>query len=242
MRSMSARRVIEVSLACLLSAGTAHSANPSPGYYLAEGGWGDLKIKPSNGKALPFKLLALGPNAHTCDLEGVIEGNRAILEGEGGKACTVVFSASPGLVGVAPVDNEPCRGYCGVRAWFAKTYILPAAKCTPAAKASAQKRFTALYRAKSYTQALAELAPMLTECSKTLHWIEEGHIRNDVAVTQYHLGRIDECKSTLAPVLRDATGDEDSLREALPPTDFDSFLPIAKAAWFNAKLCSSGAK
>lgn len=239
---MNTRLLARVSLACLLGAATAQAGNPTPGYYLAEGGWGDLEIKPSNGKALPFKLLALGPNAHTCDLEGVIQGDRAVLEGEEGKACTVAFSASPGQIRVAPVANEPCRSYCGMRAWFAGTYILPSPKCTPTAKASAQKRFTTLYRSKSYAQALAELAPILSECSKTLHWIEEGHIRNDVAVTQYHLGRIDECKTTLAPVLKDATGDEDSLREALPPTDFDSFLPIAKSAWFNARLCSSGAK
>lgn len=240
---MVTRLFVKTFMGCVLTAGIAHAASPSPGYYLAEGGWGHLEIKPSSGKSLPFKLFALGANAHTCNLEGVIKGDRAVLDGlEDGKACTVVFSASSGSIQVVPVENEPCRGYCGMRAWFAGTYVLPGQKCTPEAKDRAQKRFTSFYRAKSYAEALAELTPVLSECHRMLHWIEEGHIRNDVAVTQYHLGRIDECRNTLAPVLKDAGGDEEKLRENLPPTDFDSFLPIAKAAWFNAKLCSSGAK
>ncbi|MBL8513817.1 MAG: hypothetical protein JNJ55_07475 [Betaproteobacteria bacterium] len=138
--------------------------------------------------------------------------------------------------------GKGCHYFCGVRASFEGKYYLPPAKCTPAAKKAAQARFNARYRAKSYEKALGELAPILAECGKTLYWLEEGQLRNDVAIAQYHLGRRQECLRTLAPTLkfaRDAEkGEGEGNRVGLPPVDAESFQPIFNAAKFNSDLCA----
>ena len=109
----------------------------------------------------------------------------------------------------------------------------------PEAKLATRRRFAALYRAKAYRQAESVLAPLLTECEQTLDWLESGQIRNDVAVTLFHLGRRAECLDALKPVLDMAGQDEGGLRQGMPPTDFEFFLPIARAAWHNARLCGA---
>ena len=149
---MNAASIGRVAFAALLVTAAAHAANPVPGHYVAEGGWGYLDIKQPAAKGQPFKLESVGSNAHTCELEGFVKNGRAVLESSlAGKTCTVVFTPSAGAVTVAAVADEPCRDYCGMRAWFAGTYLLP-------------------------------------------------------------------------------------------PSDFDNYLPVAKAAWYNAKLCAGGAK
>lgn len=238
---MNASPIKRIFLVCLLGAGPVHAAGPSPGHYLAEGGRGDLEIKPAGDKSLRFRLTATGENGHGCDLRGTIKDGRAVLPtGNEGKACTVVFSAAPGSVHVESIDNSgACRDFCGARAWFDGTYLF-AARCTRAAKSAARQRFGALYRAGSYARALAELAPVLDECRTVLHWMDAARLRNDIAITQYHLGQLSECRNTLAPVLEYAEGGERQLRNALPPADFERFLPVAKAAWHNASLCQAG--
>lgn len=135
-------------------------------------------------------------------------------------------------------DAAACRHFCGARAGFTGTYLLPSPNCTPKAKAAARRRFDDQYRAKSYEQASSTPVPLLNECAETLGWLESGRIRNDLAVAQFHAGKPDECLATLTPVLEMTTNNEEDLRNKLSPADFDSYLPIGKAAWTNAKLCS----
>lgn len=217
---------------------TAQAVTLSPGYYVTENGWGELTIRPAQGEAQPFRLDVSGANGHSCELTGQIRNGRAVLDGMvAGKPCTVSFVAADQRISVRASSFEACRMFCGNRAWFDGTYLRPPAACTPPARRATQQRFQALYKARNYAGALAELAPLLEQCSTTLAWTDAGRVRNDVAITQYHLGRLDDCRATLAPVLAQATRDEASLRDKLPPTDFDLFLPIARAAWFNARLC-----
>lgn len=220
----------------------AQAENIKPGRYVIEGGGGHLDIQSPKGKTFPFKIMIVGPNLHTCDLEGNIKSNRAILPGlETDKACTIKFSPSAGMIKVI-AEYTDCSGYCGMRAWFGGNYILPSSQCRSSSIEKTHEQFDKLYRAKSYTEALSKLMPVISACNKTLHWMDIGAIRNDIAITQYHLGQLDECKKTLEPVLEYAHKDEDQLRENLPPGDFDSFLPIAKATWHNKKLCDGTAK
>lgn len=229
-------------LSVFLDVSLVHAAALEPGVYLTEAGKGHLEIQRSSGKALPFRLFSLGPNGHTCDLEGAIEGDRATLRTtDAGSACIVVFSASFKSVRVRPVDDGPCLEFCGLNAGFAGTYVRPGERCTPKAKAVSRDRFAALYREGAYARAAAELEPILSECHRTLHWLEAAEIRNDLAITQYHRRRFDQCRQLLTPVLKDAEGGEGELRKVLAPADFDSFMPLAKAARANDKLCTAGA-
>lgn len=218
-------------------AGSAAAADPAPGTYIAEGGSGSLKIT-RRGQALNFAIDTVGANGHLCGLDGRIANARAVLPTMmPGKTCTVTFTPSPGAVEVGVLDNEPCRDFCGMRAWFPGTYLLPPAECQAAAYTAARRRFNTLYRAKAYAQAEAALSPLLAQCAKTTDWFEEGRVRNDLAITLYHLGQREKCAALLKPVL-ERGANEDQLRENLPPSDFDSYLPIARAAWHNARLCA----
>ncbi len=62
----------------------------------------------------------------------------------------------------------------------------------------------------------------------------------------WHLGRPGECVAALDATLAAASDDEASLaavlREqgmALPPGDWDAYLPIARATWFNRSKCET---
>jgi hypothetical protein len=125
-----------------------------------------------------------------------------------------------------------------MRAGFDGRYFVPAAGCRNSERRAAQARFGKLYKAKDYGGALPVLQNVLATCAPTLFWLEEAQTRNDIAVTLYHLDRKDECLAVLKPTI-DAYGkSEKEITEGLPPTDADNILPLVKAAWYNAKLCS----
>src|SRR3954468_21666922 len=69
---------------------------------------------------------------------------------------------------------------------------------------------------------------------------DAGWIRNDLAVTQYHLGRLSECQATLAPLAEDAAKTADELRRVFPPFDFGVYWPILQATRHNLRLCAGG--
>lgn len=211
-----------------------------PGVYISDGGGGTLDIRVQTARARwPFRLTSVGGNGHICDLEGTIVNDRAMVEvGKDAEPCQVAFKAEQGAISVETSTPEACSNFCGARAYFVGTYSRPPPRCAPKARAEAQGRFDKLYRAKDYKGALAELTPILSACGNFLGLLESSQLRNDVAITQYHLGRFSDCGTTLAPVLEIAGDDEEELRDHLPPTDFDNFIPLARAAWYNAKLCA----
>lgn len=234
------RAALLAGLAGWFTATAAWAADPAPGTYITEGGWGTLVVSRSGAKGLQFRLGAMGANGHSCDLRGTIVDGKASLEvGLGEPACSVSFKARPGSVDVEASDSASCRFFCGMRAWFEGSYLQPSPACTSGAKTATRRRFATLYRAKSYGQAASVLAPVLQECAQTLNGLESGRLRNDMAITLFHLGRRDECLDMLKPVLELAGKDEDELRQALPPSDFELYLPIARAAWHNARLCGA---
>ena len=58
-----------------------------------------------------------------------------------------------------------------------------------------------------------------------------------LALTQYHLGRLADCRKTLAPLAEDAARSDDDLQRDLFPNDFAETLPIVRATRHNLKLC-----
>jgi hypothetical protein len=72
-----------------------------------------------------------------------------------------------------------------------------------------------------------------------MSWLETASIRNDLAVTQYHLHDRAACLSTLDPLAADAAKSDAAIRENFPPTDADDYLPLVKAARTNLKLCNA---
>lgn len=220
----------------------AESPSIKAGKYIAEGGWGDLTITKSK-QQLHFSILSMGANAHVCDLDGEIKNNRASLETDD-QPCIIDFTPQGSHIQVD--GDENCRYYCGARAFFSGLYLKPESGCSDKERASTRKKFKKLYDGEEYESAVTTLEPLLSQCEKTLDWIEDGRIRNDLAVAYYHLEKFAECQETLEPLQNSVgqTGEklpqtEQELKELLPPSDFEMFLPVAKATWHNTRLCSA---
>lgn len=186
--------------------------------------------------SLKFKVDAFGANGHTCSLEGDIHDNQAKLDGEEGM-CVVTFDAS--VKGIDVHGTDPCRFYCGMRARFDGMYFKPAAGCSSDERSRTHDAFKSSYAKKDYAAARAQLEPVLSQCASLLSWLETASIRNDLAVTLYHLHDRTACLSTLDPLAADAAKSDAGIRENFPPTDADDYLPLVKAARTNLKLCKA---
>lgn len=240
------RMFLAVVAACLLIPCGAHSQSGppalSPGEYVTEGGWGVLTLKKGTGQGTPFTLEAVGANGHVCSLDGEIRNGRAVVSAEeSSPQCITSFVVKGQSIDVAGNGAESCHDFCGARAYFEGRYVRAPAGCSSAERARSKETFNRLYKERKFSEASKALEPLLGHCAKTLDWLEDGSVRNDLAITQYHLGRYAECLETLSPLAKDAAKSEDELRENLPPSDFDSFLPIVKATRTNLRLCHSRA-
>jgi hypothetical protein len=209
-----------------------------PGEYITQGGTGILTISTSEGRTI-FSIEVLSPTGHSCGLDGEIRGLQARLEMEGeDEPCEVTFLPKADQIEVASSGPGCHRYFCGARASFESEYFRPAPGCGTRERSAERDRFKELYDAKSYAQAAAGLEPLLSRCAKTLGFVEEGRIRNDLAVTLFHLGRRADCRKTLEPLMEHAARTEEELRRSVAPGDYEDFLPVARAASFNARLCA----
>jgi len=217
---------------------TAQNATPTSGEYQVDGGWGTLIVKQDGAKPASFKISALGANGHTCGLEGAINNGVANIDtGEKGKACRVGFTVTAAGVDVKPLTEEECRTFCGMRATFDGLYAKATPGCEDAARSKARNRFKQLYDAKQYQYARATLEPLLTQCAKSLHWIEDGNLRNDLAITQFHLRDYSGCIATLQQF---KGNDADQYLEGLKssePSSAEAYAAILGPARHNLMLC-----
>ncbi|MFM9923453.1 hypothetical protein VLK31_10725 [Variovorax sp. H27-G14] len=219
-------------MAFLLGTGlcAAQTATPPAGDYIYERGSGQLRVK-ADGH---FDITTIGPNAHTCELDGAIVRGKAKIDDT---ACVVSFAVNADKVQVSTNGADQCRDNCGVRASFEGTYTRPAPGCTDKAVATTRQTFKRQYDAKDYAAARSTLAPVLSGCDATLDWITKGWLRNDLALTQFKLGDRAGCLKTLQPLAEDAALTDDGVKENYPPADADIYLPVVRASRTNLKLC-----
>lgn len=214
------------------------TATPAPGVYATEGGFGQLTVQAPVGGASRFAIETQGANGHSCALDGTIRGGRAQLDTTpGDPACVIGFEPLASGYRVSGSGGGECRYFCGARAGFEFDYLPLPTACETQQVQRQRDRFLRDYKAKRYGDAAPVLQTLLTQCERWLNWFEVGEVRNDLAITQYHLGQKAACRATLAPVAATATRNRQTLQASLPPTDFESYLPIAKATWHNLKLC-----
>lgn len=209
------------------------------GEYLTEGGWGHLKISQDKKSTVRFSIEAMGGNAHSCSLTGVIQNGKSIPDDQEGddEKCEVSFSANENGIAVTP-NTDACSMFCGMRAQFEGIYLYVAKDCVPSAVEKTRNKFKQLYDKKSYAEAYALLQPTFQQCEKTLDWLEEKWLRNDLALTAYKLGNTENCQLWLQPLLEDSRKTDTRLKEDYAPTDYENVLPVIKATRTNAKLCS----
>lgn len=210
----------------------------SPGDYETHRAWGSLTIEKTAGGDLRFSIEVLGGNAHTCSLQGPIEGEVGQADDSDPAApCRVSFRPQGKAIEVGSNTPQACRMFCGMRAMFEGSYYLPPPGCKPKERVARKEVFARQYRGRDFPQALATIEKLNAECGEFLDWIEIDRLRNDWAITLYHLGRRADCRAALAPTRAAQFADADALREELPPTDFENYLAVAKATWHNLKLC-----
>ncbi len=212
----------------------ALQAAPAPGVYVLDGGNGSLTIA-QKGAATHFDIQVTGGNAHQCQLEGSVKGDQGQVTDD---ACTVRFTATKGGLEVKALSDEPCRAWCGMRAWFEGRYLVPSEGCTAKAIDAARARFKQHYAAKAWALAKADLQPLLDTCTPQLFRLDHWWIRNDLAVTLHHLGDDAQCLRTLAPMEELAAQPDDEVGAA-EPTFQDEYLKLAKATRTNVKLCGA---
>lgn len=214
--------------------GDCASASLRPGKYIYEGGYGELTIKQElNGKltfsiGTIFRFMVFMP---VCGLDGQLEGNKSIItisdemEGINDGLCIVNFSyTSDGI----NVDSSNCDYFCGTNGSFDGLYLKPATGCKANEISRSRKKFKQLYDRKAFDKAYVVLSPVLKNCERVLEREDVGWIRNDIAITEYHIGHYSDCIETLSPLVKE----EDFLY-----TKTKSYEPILNATQFNMGLC-----
>lgn len=219
--------------------GSLHS-----GQYIAAGGQGRLTIGNTQTGKTAFKMEIDGANGHSCSYEGGIGAGKAKLSTDDpAQSCVLDFAVSDTSITVTA--EGACHDYfCGMRAYFQKdTFLRTAPGCGDKERAITRGQFNKLYKAKGYGKAVLVRQPLLTDCKTTMNEYEAGQIRNDLAIAQFHNGQAKECQATLAPIIDAYGGSMEGLTEAMQlhretePSVYETELAIAKAAWYNIKLC-----
>jgi hypothetical protein len=221
-----------------LSHGALAAPTP-PGSYVYEHGSGTLEIKAGAAGLQHFTIETVGGNGHSCAVEGDLRDGHATIESSlDDKACELTFAVKGRTIDLTTNGADSCREWCGMRAAFDGQYQLPTPACVDATRQASRKRFKKLFDAKDYAAAEQVLPPILAECEAVVGEIERRWILNDLALTQWKLGRPRDCLATLKPLSEEAARTDDELQEDYPPADYDSFLPVIKATRANLRLCA----
>lgn len=216
------------------------NAQVVPGTYAVEFGGGELVIRPAQEAKLAFKIHTVGGNFHSCLVKGNIIGHRAVLLEDDGSRCELTFSKEAKGYRVSSDQGPGCRSYCGMRATLENYYERTPMGCSAAERQRSRSTFKSLYGKKQYATALAKLEPVLTNCNKYMSEFEKGWVSNDLALTQYKLGKIDACLLSLQALTEDTNKtDQQILEKYVSPAVGESWLPIIKATRTNLKLCQS---
>lgn len=228
-------------LACATGAlllGTAH-AQLAPGEYLGESGTGRLVIQAASGGAQKFQLNSYGANGHSCEVEGSIRGTVARVPTEDKQPpCVIKFNAKGESVGVE-ADGAMCQSFCGARATIGDTFLKPAPGCGTAEVKKTRAAFKQQFDKKDYAQAKALLQPVVDKCVKLMNDVDEGWVRNDMALTLLRLNDKPGCLKMLESFKDLAAMDQKALEENYPPFDAQLRAPVARATRTNMKLCGA---
>lgn len=214
-----------------------------PGKYVSTGG--SLTIERAGDGKTTFELLVVSPwNGHTCGpMDGEIRNRRAVVveaaEDDGKPAgCAVTFSPQGDDVNVTST-GDACSDQCGAAVKFEGLYVALPAECDAPALSKTRQQFKRAYDAKDYGAALHILQPVHDRCAALLESSDEASMRNDLAITQYHLHDATGCLRTLEPLREEAEKTDATLETSYPAFALETRLPGIRATRTNLKLCRS---
>jgi len=225
-------------IAAVVATPAVMAQTPSPGDYVMPPD-GSLSVKVSKDGASTFEIGVTGSNAHYCSLKGKIKDNIGYAESEDASdpQCSILFTSEQSGLKVSITTGSACGDFCGMNVWFEGTYIPLPTGCSSSELKTTRESFTTAYRSKDYSHAYDTLSSMFHQCRNFLDWKEIDSVRNDLAVTQYHLGHQEECIGILKDTIGATQTNIEKLKSSLPPSDFEYYLPVAKATWYNLKIC-----
>jgi hypothetical protein len=237
--SMSATHAADKSPATA-SAKLSTLSTPKVGQYITEQGWGVLDVLQGKDGKRMFRLESVGANGHSCTLDGAIENGIATLKDDPDRVCKVSFAPIASGVAVADASDGMCRSFCGARAGFEGDYRVPPAGCNTGAVRASREKFKKAYDKKQYAEAESHLAPILSRCTITLNLWDDADIRNDLAITYFHLKNKSACLVALTPLAKLAADDDATIMDAFSfaPSDAEGRVSIAKATRTNLKKCN----
>ena len=225
-------------IVCCLFTGVVSAQQLAPGEYVTERGWGTLAITRNAGGRMGFAIDAVGGNQHVCSLAGDILGGKSVLEAqEPRKPCVVTFTPKRDAIDVKANDERVCNFFCGAHARFEGLYLRTAEVCLPKNVKQSRAEFKRAYDRKEYAAAQGRLAPLLAACARTLDPIDEGWMRNDLALAQLRGGDAAACRRSLQPLESAAAQDDESLRVDRAPIDGERYVALVRAVRTNLKLC-----
>lgn len=230
------RMLIAFSLAAGIASAAAPAA-PEPGRYVSGGG--SLTIQRAAVNRTTFELTVVSPwNGHTCGpMEGEIrEGRARVADGDAESACMVTFSAGGDGIDVGS-EGEACSEQCGAAVAFEGHYAAVPPECDTPGLSKTRRQFQSAYDAKDFAKALSLLQPVLPKCERVLDGTDAASLRNDMAITQYHLHDAAGCLRTLEPLREDADKSDGELESSYPPFALELRLPAIRAARTNLKRC-----
>jgi hypothetical protein len=215
----------------------------APGEYATEGGWGVLTLRTEANQRLLFELETVGPNGHTCSLDGEIRNGRTTVgDTPGPVACVVRFVASATGTGidVSTNDADSCHSFCGARASFVGRYLRALPGCDSLSRGATGAEFRRLYEGGAYRDAQQQASRLLERCAPLMTRNEYAQWLNDLAAAQYRLGQHDACVRTLQPLADDAAASNQALMDRLPPTDYENYLPLVETTRSHLRWCKDG--
>ncbi|MBH9577222.1 hypothetical protein [Inhella proteolytica] len=224
----------------LAVAGAAPDKALESGTYIRTGDTGTLTLRRARTGALEFELDTLGANAHECSAAGQVSGRiattLALSDERPNEVCRLDFQIQGPHIRVRVLTSDNCSRHCGARAAFEGDYSKPPANCTTTAVAQRRAQFLKQYHAKQHALAAQSAEALLKDCSDFLFWFTQDSIRSDLALAQLRAGQPKACLATLEQTAAGKVADQEGLRAALPPVEYDSY-EWANAIWHNRRLC-----
>ena len=223
--------LLPISLAVSHSALAQKKSGALPfGEYITRGGHGVLEIKPVQA-SIPqsFEISTVGANGHICDVKGKIRNrqSRVSTHEDGSEICHIKFhQESNGAITVDAEPNQACRNFCGMRAFFADTYLIPADGCSIDQLTTLNERAKSALKENQHAQTREITSQVLAQCEATLRWESSLELRLLLTHASVELGDSEKCREAMGEVIHAALVDPVAIEMPLPPAEHYFFTKL----------------
>lgn len=215
------------------------SVNVSPGSYVTQAGWGQLRIHPSPGSGELRFQLETENSGYGCSMAGTIGSDpQSILVDRiaEGDQCSLTMQVVDDGIEVGTASPDACALHCGNNGSFKGTYLSVDDLCGADSVTAAIK--TARSSDSPHTAAPAEsMDAVLRKCGQTLTYSTLADVRLAVAAARHRIGDNAHCLAALAPYAEDASRSDDDLTDGMSPSAADQTIAVMSSVREMLELC-----